>query len=289
MTSIATATAATKPSIYLPQPATIIEMERMTGQEMYYRFRLDDGDDFHYMPGQFMSVSVPGVGEAPISICSSPTRLGPGEMEMVIRKAGAVTGVLHNMVVGQKVGLRGPFGSVFPVDTEMKGRDLLFICGGIGLVPVRSAIQYVLDNRNDYGEVTIMFGARTPADRLFVGDLRDWTTRPHVRYLETVDQIDPRGPEWKGRVGVITRLIPKVEFDPALTTTIVCGPPIMYRFVMVELRKINLQEDQVFLSLERHMKCGVGKCGHCQINGLYACQKGPVFKYSEIESVPEAI
>ena len=283
-----TATATPKTSIYLPKPATIVEMERMTELEMYFRFRLDD-EDFQYMPGQFMSVSVPGIGEAPISISSSPTRSAPGEMEMVIRKAGSVTGVLHNMTVGQKVGLRGPFGSTFPVDSEMKGRDLLFICGGIGLVPVRSAIHYALDNRSDYGEITIMFGSRTPADRLFLKDLRDWSTRPDIRYLDTVDQIDQDGPDWEGRVGVITRLIPKVEFDPALTTTIVCGPPIMYRFVMTELRKINLQEDQVFLSLERHMKCGVGKCGHCQINGLYACQKGPVFKYSSLESVPEAI
>ncbi len=284
-----TATAPEKSSIYLPTPATIVEMERMTDAEMFYRFRLDEGDDFSYMPGQFMSVTVPGIGEAPISISSSPTRSKPGELEMVIRKAGSVTGVLHNMVVGQKVGLRGPFGTTFPVDTEMKGRDLLFVCGGIGLVPVRSAIHYVLDNRDDYGKVTIMFGSRTPADRLFLKDLQDWSTRPDVRYLDTVDQIDPSGPAWAGRVGVITRLIPKVDFDPALTTTIVCGPPIMYRFVMSELRKISLQEDQVFLSLERHMKCGVGKCGHCQINGLYCCQSGPVFKYTDVKSVKEAI
>ena len=284
-----TATAPEKSSIYLPTPATIVEMERMTDAEMFYRFRLDEGDDFSYMPGQFMSVTVPGIGEAPISISSSPTRSKPGELEMVIRTAGSVPGVLHNMVVGQKVGLRGPFGTTFPVDTEMKGRDLLFVCGGIGLVPVRSAIHYVLDNRDDYGKVTIMFGSRTPADRLFLKDLQDWSTRPDVRYLDTVDQIDPSGPAWAGRVGVITRLIPKVDFDPALTTTIVCGPPIMYRFVMSELRKISLQEDQVFLSLERHMKCGVGKCGHCQINGLYCCQSGPVFKYTDVISVKEAI
>lgn len=284
-----TAEATPKSSIYLPQPATIVEMERMTELEMFYRFRLDDGADFSYLPGQFMSVSVPGIGEAPISISSSPTRSAPGEFEMVIRKAGSVTGVLQNMTVGQKVGMRGPFGTTFPVDGEMKGRDLLFICGGIGLVPVRSAIHYVLDNREDYGKVTIMFGSRTPADRLFTRELNDWSQRPDVRYLDTVDQVDSTSAEWDGRVGVITRLIPKVEFDPALTTTIVCGPPIMYRFVMTELRKINLQEDQVFLSLERHMKCGVGKCGHCQINGLYCCQSGPVFRYTDVESVREAI
>ncbi|MBC8406965.1 MAG: FAD/NAD(P)-binding protein [Planctomycetes bacterium] len=278
-----------KTSIYLPQPATLLESSSLTEHEMYFRFCLDDGKDFSYMPGQFMSVSVPGIGEAPISICSSPTRTKPGELEMVIRKVGGVTAALHHLVVGQKVGLRGPFGTTFPVDGEFKGRDLLFVCGGIGLVPVRSAIHYVLDNRGDYGEVTIMFGARTPNDRLFLKDLQEWTDRPDVYYLDTVDQFDTRGPVWTGRVGVITRLIPKVKFDPALTTTVICGPPIMYKFVLIELAKIELRDDRIFLSLERHMKCGVGKCGHCQINGLYACQKGPVFKYSEIESVPEAI
>jgi NAD(P)H-flavin reductase len=288
MTEPAKATAA-KTSIYLPKPATLLESTRMTEHEMFFRFRLDDAEGFSYMPGQFMSVSVPGIGEAPISVCSSPTRTKLGELEMVIRKVGGVTSALHNMVVGQKVGLRGPFGTTFPVDGELQGRDLLFVCGGIGLVPVRSAIHYVLDNREDYGEVTIMFGARTPDDRLFLRDLQEWTDRPDVHYLDTVDQVDTRGPAWKGRVGVITRLISKVKFDPALTSTVICGPPIMYKFVLIELSKIKLLDDRIFLSLERHMKCGVGKCGHCQINGLYACQKGPVFKYSEIESVREAI
>jgi NAD(P)H-flavin reductase len=137
--------------------------------------------------------------------------------------------------------------------------------------------------------VNILFGTRTPDDRLFTEDLDKWRLRTDVTFIETVDNADSAGPIWTGPVGVITTLIPRLKLDPEKTTTVVCGPPIMYRFVLMELRKLNLPTDQIFLSLERHMKCGVGKCGHCQINGLYACQSGPVFRYSDIESVKEAI
>jgi sulfite reductase subunit B len=287
-----TTTLETKPvvkDIYLPETATVLEVTTMTEAEKFFRLRFDDPEDREYMPGQFMEVSVPGIGEAPISISSSPTRAADGSFEMVIRKVGNVTAALHALEEGDKVGIRGPFGTTFPVDTEMKGRDLLFVCGGIGLVPVRSAIDYVLDHREDYGEVNILFGTRTPSDRLFVDDLKRWRENPDITFIETVDIADTRGPVWTGPVGVITTLIPRLTLDPEKTTTVICGPPIMYRFVLMELRKMQLREDQIFVSLERHMKCGVGKCGHCQINGIYACQKGPVFRYSEIESVREAI
>lgn len=288
MTSLATQPVTSK-DLYLPEAATLLEIMSMTESEKFFRFRFDEERPHDYVPGQFFEVSVPGIGEVPISITSTPTHGEKNTFEMVIRKVGSVTAALHALVPGNKVGIRGPFGTTFPVTDEMKGRDLLFICGGIGLVPVRSAIDFVLDRRDDYGEVNILFGTRTPADRLFTEDLDKWRLRTDITFIETVDNADSTGPIWTGPVGVITTLIPRLKLAPEKTTTIVCGPPIMYRFVLMELRKLNLPTDQIFLSLERHMKCGVGKCGHCQINGLYACQSGPVFRYSDIESVKEAI
>jgi NAD(P)H-flavin reductase len=152
--------------IYLPLPATVSKVKPMTKYESFFSCRLDSGEELGHMPGQFVEVSIPGIGEAPISVSSSPTR--KGSFEMVIRKVGNVSQALHELKDGDKVFIRGPFGTAFPVDDEMKGKDVIFVCGGIGLVPVRSAIQYVLDNRDDYGRVIILFGARTPSDRLFV-------------------------------------------------------------------------------------------------------------------------
>jgi NAD(P)H-flavin reductase len=271
-------------SIYLPENATVLKNRPMTRTEAYFEFKLDSGSELGHMPGQFAEISVPGIGEAPISVSSSPT--AGGSFEMVVRKAGNVTAALHAVAEGQKIGVRGPFGTSFPVETEMKGKDILFICGGIGLVPLRSAINYVLDKRGNYGNVTILSGTKTPAERLFADELEKWQERQDVTLLESVDTADEG---WKGNTGVITTLIPKVTIDPANTVTLICGPPIMYKFVLLELMKIPVDFQNVYVSLERHMKCGVGKCGHCQINGLYACQDGPVFRYADIAKVREAI
>ena len=270
--------------IYLPEPAEVLAAEPMTEMEVFLRFRLESGRELGHMPGQFAEVSVPPIGEAPISVSSSPTQAGG--FEMVVRNVGNVTGALHKLAPGDTIGIRGPFGVPFPVDGAMKGRDLLFICGGIGLVPVRSAIRYVLDNRADYGKVTILFGARTPADRLFLDELREWQERDDVTYLESVDRPDD---QWQGNVGVITTLMAELPVDPAATTAVICGPPVMYRFVLLELFRLNVSRGNIYVSLERLMKCGVGKCGHCQINGIYVCQDGPVFKYADIEGFEEAI
>lgn len=197
-----------------------------------------------------------------------------------------VTRAMHNLNVGDKVGIRGPFGTHFPVIDEMKGKDVLFVCGGIGLVPVRSAIQYVFDNRDDYGRVAILFGTKNPASRLFVDEMKDWVKQKNVTLLETVDHRDEN---WPGIEGVITTLIPLVKMDPKKTVTIICGPPIMYKFVIVELKNYEFASRNIYLSLERNMKCGVGKCGHCQINNLYVCQDGSVFNFAEIEDIEEAI
>jgi len=270
--------------VYLPQPADVLKAEPVTEMEMFFQFRLASGRPLGHMPGQFAEVSVPGIGEAPISISSSPQ--DAGGFEMVVRKAGNVTAAMHRLKAGDRVGIRGPFGTTFPVEDAMKGRDVLFICGGIGLVPVRSAIRYVLANRKNYGRVTILYGTKTPAERLFRQELADWQGRDDVDYHETVDRGDA---SWKGHVGVITTLLAKLKLEPARTAAIICGPPVMYKFVLLELFTLKLSHESIYVSLERHMKCGVGKCGHCQINGLYVCQDGPVFKYADVEGFPEAI
>jgi len=270
--------------IYRPEMATLVRSQAMTTMERFLEFKLDSGKELGHMPGQFAEVSILGIGEAPISISSSPTQ--NGSFQMVVRAAGSVTRAMHSLKQGDKVGIRGPFGTHFPVEEEMKGKDIVFVCGGLGLVPVRSAINYVLHHREDYGNVTILFGAKSPADRVFVDEVKEWTSKDNVTYLETVDRADE---EWTGRVGVITTLMTDMTVDPRKTVAIVCGPPVMYKFAVMSLYKTGMIEKNIFVSLERHMKCGVGKCGHCQIEHLYVCQEGPVFRFSDVSEVQEAI
>jgi len=277
-------TCACQDDIYLPQMATVQKSEPMTEMERFVELKLDSGKELGHLPGQFLEVSVLGIGEAPISISSSPTR--NGSFQIVVRNAGSVTRAIHSLKTGDKVGIRGPFGTHFPVDSLMKGKDIIFVCGGIGLVPVRSAINYVLDHRQDYGDVRILFGAKTPVDRLFVDEAMEWKSKENVHYMETVDRGDE---QWTGNVGVITTLMTDMMVDPAKTMAIICGPPLMYKFAILSLYKTGIADQNIYLSLERHMKCGVGKCGHCQINQLYVCQDGPVFKWTDISEVQEAI
>jgi len=224
-----------------------------------------------------------GIGEAPISISSSPTK--KGSFELAVRAVGNVTKALHKLEKGAIIGIRGPYGKGFPLE-EMKGKDILFVAGGIGLVPLRSLINYVLDKRSDFGRVLILFGAKTPAEQLFLDELAGWRTRPDLEYWETVDRADGK---WKGNVGVITTLFPKININPEKTVAVIVGPPVMYRFAILEAQVKGIPDEQIIVSLERRMKCGVGKCGHCQINHLYVCQDGPVFKFAQIKDIKEAI
>lgn len=270
--------------IYLPETATLLNSEPVTEMERFLEFKLDSGKELGHMPGQFVEVSVFGIGEAPISISSSPTQ--EGSFQMVVRNAGNVTRAMHNLKPGDKVGIRGPFGTHFPVDSVMKGKDIVFICGGLGLVPVRSAINYVMHHCNDYGNIQILCGVKNPAERLFVDELQKHASQENVCVMETCDRADE---DWKGNVGVITTLMTGVTINPSKTVAIVCGPPVMYKFVILELRKLRVPDEDIYISLERHMKCGVGKCGHCQINELYVCQDGPVFRFADVAEVQEAI
>jgi NAD(P)H-flavin reductase len=224
-----------------------------------------------------------GIGEAPISVSSSPTK--KGSFELAVRGVGNVTRALHTLDPGAILGIRGPFGKGFPVE-EMKGKDILFVAGGIGLIPLRSLINYVLGHRSDFGRVLVLFGAKTPAEQLFLAELSKWRVSKEMEYWETVDRSDGK---WKGNVGVITTLFPKITVDPGKTVAVIVGPPIMYRFAILEAQVKGIPDDQILVSLERRMKCGVGKCGHCQINHLYVCQDGPVFRYARIKDLKEAI
>ena len=269
--------------LYAPEIATITRVRFLTEKEKLFEVRIENGMNLAHEPGQFVELSVFGVGEAPISVSSSPSRSN-GNFELVVREVGDVTGALHRMGPGSRVGIRGPFGTSFPV-RDLRGSDVLFVAGGIGLVPLRSLINEVLDNRRDYGRVIILFGARSPAERLFADELEEWRQRPDVEYLDTVDSADD---SWAGNVGVITTLFPGVSIDPETTYCVVVGPPVMYRFVISEAKSKGLANDRIIVSLERRMKCGVGKCGHCQINGVYVCREGPVFRYSDILHMEEA-
>ena len=281
---MATAYEQHKESLYLPQAAKILKAAPMTALEHYYRVSLE-GRELDHKPGQFVEVSLPGMGEAPISVSSSPTQ--KGYFEMVIRNAGKLTSKLHQLKAGDTLGVRGPYGTHFPLE-DLTGRDLLFIAGGIGLVPLRSAINYALDNRSDYGRITIVFGCKDPSQRLFTDELEKWDGTADIQFKETVDCCD--GHTWDGNVGVITTLLPLLkDIDSGTTTALICGPPVMYKFVIMELQKMKFSHTDILVSLERRMKCGVGKCGHCQINGIYVCQDGPVFTYESIKAFTEAL
>ena len=267
----------------LPRLAEMVRTEPLTARERVFEMRFSDGGTLGHRPGQFVEVSVFGVGEAPISVSSSPTR--GNTFQLGVRRIGNVTSALHRMEVGATVGIRGPFGNGFPIET-LEGQDILFVAGGIGLFPLRSLIQYALDRRDAFGRLIVLFGARTPAEQLFVEELAEWKTRTDLEYHETVDVGDE---PWKGNVGVITTLFPRVALDPERTVAVIVGPPIMYRFVIAETLRKGIAEERTLVSLERKMKCGLGRCGHCQVNGLYVCTDGPVFSYAQLKKVREAV
>lgn len=271
-------------SIYVPSPARIVKIEQMTALEKLFTVELPAGQSLGHEPGQFVEVSLFGIGEAPISITSSPSRSN-GTFELCVRKVGDVTTALHNLPVGATIGVRGPFGHGFPVE-QMRGKDILFAAGGLGLAPARSLINQVLDERASFGRVIILYGAKNPSELLFRDELEVWAGRQDVEFHLTVDRPDAT---WTGHVGVITTLFKLVTVSPRNTVAVTVGPPIMYRFVLMELLSKGIPENQIWMSLERRMKCGVGKCGHCQINNLYCCQQGPAFTYAQVKGIEEAI
>lgn len=269
--------------LYVPEPARVIRAEEMTAAEKLLEVERLSGEPLGHEPGQFVQVFVPGIGEAPISISSAPG--GGTSFDLCVRRVGTVTSALHRLEAGSILGVRGPLGHGFPME-ELKDSDVLVVGGGIGLVPLRGVVQAILAERHAYGRVIVFAGFKSPQEVLFRDELAEWDSRDDLEFYITIDRPHP---EWEGHVGVITTLFPEVSLDAPRTKAVICGPPIMYRFVLTECRLKGIADEDMILSLERRMRCGVGKCGHCQINNKYCCVDGPVFKYSELKFMWEAI
>jgi NAD(P)H-flavin reductase len=270
-------------SIYTPKLARIVQSRPLTATERFLRLQFMDGSPLGHQVGQFVEVSVFGVGEAPLTITSPPHQRD--YFDLCVRRMGNVTGALHKLEDGALVGIRGPLGRGFPWEV-LQGRNLLIVAGGIGLIPLRPVIEQALLERDKFKNITIIYGVKHPDERLFVEDLADWEARDDVDFHLTVDR-PVEG--WSGHVGVVTTLFPELDIDPTDTVALIVGPPVMYKFVLLGLSHKGLPDQQLFMSLERRMKCGVGKCGHCQINGVLTCQQGPTFSYAELKDLREAI
>lgn len=241
----------------------------------------EDDEAFNHFPGQFAELSVLGSGEAPISITSSPTQ---PNLQFCIKKMGVVTTAIHYMKEGDVFGVRGPYGNWFPFE-EMKGKNIFFIAGGIGLAPLRSLINFMLheSNRADYKDICIIYGARSPGDLLFKYELEDWRHRPDVEYIETIDRA---APGWEGNVGFVPAIMNERAPSPENSVAVTCGPPIMIKFVLQGLTDLGFKPGQLVTTLEMRMKCGIGKCGRCNIGNKYVCIDGPVFNYEQLLKMP---
>ncbi len=244
--------------------------------------RKEDEETFRYLPGQFAELSVFGKGEAPFGIASSPSQRGV--LQFTVNRAGLLTSALHVMERGQLLGIRGPLGSPFP-EEEMLGKDLLIISGGFAFTTPRSLINHVLhrDNRQRFGEITVIYGARTPGMLLYKGELNQWQRRDDLRLHVTVDMGDDG---WEGRVGLVPTVVKEVAPSPENTCVLVCGPPAMIRFTLPVLEDLGFALRQVLVSLEMKMKCGVGMCGRCNIGNKYVCKDGPTFSLAELDQLP---
>ncbi len=274
------------PNIYLPYPASIDNVKEETPDIRTFRLSFTDRemrDHFTFRPGQFVLVSVFNCGEAPISISSSPT--SSAIFELSIKRVGSLTGEIHRCSTGEEMGVRGPYGNGFPLE-RLYGSDLLFVGGGIGLASLRSMIQYVFARRSEFGRINILYGARSPEDIVFRADLAGWEEEKDARVLITVDKGDRK---WKGGTGPVTRLWQKTDIAPSSTKAIVCGPPVMISYVVFDLLKMGFAEDDIISTVERNMKCGVGKCGHCSIGSKFTCIHGPVFTYREMKEMPSVL
>ncbi len=275
------------PNAYLPYPARIIRTLPQICDHQLFQIRFDDeqkAKDFTYRPGQFVMLSVVGTGEAPFSISSTPTR--PGIIELCVRRIGHVTDALFRQPPNALVGVRGPYGNGFPIE-KLEGNNLLLVAGGLGMAPLRSLLWYALDNRAKFKTITLMYGAKNPDEMLFKYELLNLADRTDVNCLLTVDK-DESG-MWKARIGVVTGLFDDLEIDPARTYAAICGPDVMFRFVLRKLLGRNFSKDRILMSLERNMQCGVGKCGHCMIGYKYTCLDGPIFTYWDAMNLPEMI
>jgi NAD(P)H-flavin reductase len=270
------------PNPYLPQVATVLEVIQETHNIRSFRVRLDDEKawaDFRFEPGQVGQLSLFGAGESTFVINSPPTRME--YLQFSVMRAGEVTTALHGLRAGDKIGVRAPLGNAFPCN-DMKGKNLLFIGGGIGMAPMRTLLLYMLDNRADYKDITLLYGARTPQDLSFAYDRADWLTRKDMRAVLTID-LPAEG--WEHKVGLIPNVLTEMAPSPENTIAITCGPPIMIKFTLQALDKLGFKPAQILTTLEKRMKCGVGICGRCNIGDKYVCIDGPVFSFSQLKEM----
>jgi len=273
-------------SIYVPEIATITKIEQMSPSEKLFDIKIDNPESqkaFDFLPGQFVELTVFGLGEAPFSIPSSPNN--KDYFQLCIRDIGNVSGALHRMKPGDKIGIRGPFGKGYFPFEKMKGKDVMIVAGGLGLAPVMPLIHTILEDRDSYKRLVIIYGSIDPENILFKKDIEDWKKRDDIELCLTVDNPDQ---SWQGEVGVCTNLIPGIDCG-ADSYAVVCGPPVMYKFVVLEFEKKCIKPENIFLSLERRMECGVGKCNHCHVGNKLSCIDGPVFSLWEIRNLKEAI
>ncbi len=270
------------PDVLIPQIGIVTDIRTDTPDVKTFRVNAPEGGKcFDHMPGQCAMLSMPGVGEAMFSITSSPTNRE--YMEFSIKRCGGFTEWLHQMEVGQAITIRGPYGHAFPVDTALKGKDLLFIAGGIGLAPLRSVIDYCLAKRGDYGKIDIVYGSRSADDLVDIDQIRnEWAHAENVDVHLTIDRPQDG---WDGHVGFVPAYVNELNFD-VHKTALLCGPPIMIKFTLASLQEMGYDKTQVYTTMELRMKCGVGKCGRCNIGSKYVCKDGPVFRCDQLDELP---
>ncbi len=273
-------------NVYKPELMEVIKVHQHTADVKSVRIRFQDPDAasrFSFQVGQFGMFSAFGSGESTFNICSSST--WTDFIEFCFRKTGRVTEVLWQVDEGDTIGFRGPYGNAYPTE-QWKGKNLIFIGGGIAMPPIRCAIWYALEHRADYGDITIVYGAKTPGDLVFVDELDEWAAHERVRVIQCVD---PGGetPEWKGEIGLIPNVVEKANIPAENSIALVIGPPIMIKFTLPVLDKMGLGKGDIYTSLENRMKCGVGKCGRCNCGPVYVCKEGPVFTLEQIMRMPQ--
>ena len=266
----------------IPMLGVVTDIRRDTPDVKTFRVQaLDGGKCFEHIPGQCAMLSIPGVGEAMFSITSSPTVRE--YQEFSIKKCGCLTSWLHQMDVGQQITIRGPYGNGFPVEGDLKRKDLIFIAGGIGLAPLRSVINYVRANRDNYGTVDVVYGARSAEDLVDIDEIQnEWTKTPGVNVHLTIDRAQEG---WDGHVAFVPAFVTELGFDPN-KTVLVCGPPVMIKFTLKALMEQGFKRNNVYTTMELRMKCGVGKCGRCNIGDKYVCKDGPVFRFDQLDELP---
>lgn len=270
----------------IPEPATVTRVIVETPNIKTYQLVFDDPElmaSFSFKPGQIGQMSIMGAGESTFAISSPPSQ--KEYIQFSVMKAGMVTSAIHELSPGDKVAVRAPMGRAFPVD-DWQGMNILIVGGGIGMAPLRSLLLHILENRSRFQSLKVIYGARTPADLCFAADRRDWEKRHDLDFIATID-IDH--PHWSGRVGLVPRVMEEEKPSPTNTIAVTCGPPIMIKYVLEALQRLGFKEEQIYTTLERRMKCGIGLCGRCNVGPKYVCIDGPVFSLKDLRRLPDEL